>query len=345
MKGNLLLFARDPGNANQIVALGELIRTHMTGREFNTLSESVAQLVSDLAIGRTPAQTIFAGSDSGGQVLEAAGIQNNSDLAEAVSANPLLMLREHRVDTVVTGLSDRDDRTPQALWRAATACGARSVALTDDTTIGLKHAQQDLNERFRDYNGEEIFPNLLCVVDENSRHIISAAGMPDDSIRVIGNLHLRRFCHLARAIDRDKIDGLRQEWGATKENRVVLYASEPITQMRKHGKARDHDELSLLAELIEQVRANKLGDTVPCDKNTVVVIRPHPRDEPTKFAPYLSDYMPRTIVSQNGSSAEAILAADAVVGITSMLLVEAAALNRPSISLIDFDPQAAASGT
>ena len=57
-----------------------------------------------------------------------------------------------------------------------------------------------------------------------------------------------------------------------------------------------------------------------------------------------ADDAPRTIISRVGSSAEAILAADAVVGITSMLLVEAAALDRPSVSLIDFDPQAAARG-
>jgi hypothetical protein len=76
----------------------------------------------------------------------------------------------------------------------------------------------------------------------------------------------------------------------------------------------------------------------------IVVVRPHPRDEIAKFKPYLSDDAPRTIISRVGSSAEAILAADAVVGITSMLLVEAAALDRPSVSLIDFDPQAAARG-
>ena len=50
------------------------------------------------------------------------------------------------------------------------------------------------------------------------------------------------------------------------------------------------------------------------------------------------------MVSNSGSSVEAILAADVVAGITSMLLVEAAALNKPSISMIDFDPEAAARG-
>ncbi|HCP00459.1 MAG: hypothetical protein CL573_01860, partial [Alphaproteobacteria bacterium] len=247
--------------------------------------------------------------------------------------------------TVVTGLSDRDDRTPQALWRAAALCGANSIALADDTTIALDHAKEDLIERFRNCDGGEILPGLLCVIDDKSQEAIATSGIPDQTVRVIGNLHLRRFRHLAQIIDRNRIEAVRREWCTNEENRVVLYASEPITQMYQHGKRRDHDELLLLSELIERVRTNRLEDTPPCDGNTIIVVRPHPRDEIAKFRPYLSDDAPRTIVSRAGSSAEAILAADTVVGITSMLLVEAAALGRPSISLIGFDPHAAALGS
>jgi hypothetical protein len=157
-------------------------------------------------------------------------------------------------------------------------------------------------------------------------------------------MHLQRFRRLAQEIGEHEITTLRRKWGATEESKVVLYASEPITQMRKHGKTRNHDELSLLGELIDRVQNNRLTDNIICDANTIVVIRPHPRDESTKFEPYLFDQGPRTIVSRAGSSAEAVLAADTVVGITSMLLVEAAALGRPSFSLIDFDPHAAARG-
>lgn len=345
MTGNLILFARDPGNANQIVALDELILAQMAGRDLDTPTAGATRLVAELAGGRTPDQILVLGSGAGAQVLAAASIEVMTDLADAAHRNPVEMFREYRVDTVVTGLSDRDDRTPQALWRAAAVCGAQSVALADDNTISLEHAMKDLKERFRDCDGREIFPGLLCVVDGKSRDTIVAAGIPDHAVRVIGNLHLRRFRHLAQAVDRNKVEAVRREWCATKENTVVLYASEPITQMHKHGKRRDHDELRLLSELIERVRTNSLEDAVPCDGNTIIVVRPHPRDEIAKFRPYLSGDAPRTIISRTGSSAEAILAADAVVGITSMLLVEAAALGRPSVSLIDFDPQAAALGS
>ena len=345
MTGNLVFFARDPGNANQLVALHELVHAQMAGHDSGTLSAGAARLVAELAGGRTPDQIMVFGSDVGAQVLSAAGIEVMTDPADALLQEPVELFRERRVGTVVTGLSDRDDRTPQALWRAAAVCGAKCVALADDTTIATKHAKKDLMERFRDRDGREIFPDLLCVVDKKSRDAIVAAGIPEQTVRVIGNLHLRRFCQLAHSIDRHRIEAVRREWNATDESTIVLYASEPITQMQKHGKQRDHDELRLLSELIDRVRTNRLEDAVPCDGNTIVVVRPHPRDEVAKFKPYLSDDAPRTIISRVGSSAEAILAADAVVGITSMLLVEAAALDRPSVSLIDFDPQAAARST
>jgi hypothetical protein len=342
MTGNLLLFARDPGNANQIVALAELIRAHVAGLTIDALSPVSAKLVAELAAGRKFNQLLFAGRDTASHVLEAAGISTTESITDTALQDPTNMLRDHQVETLVTGLSDRDDRTPQALWRAAASCGATSVVIVDDSTISLRHARRDLNDRFRDSEGIQVFPDMLCVVDEESRQAVTAAGMPKDLTIVIGNLHLQRFRRLAQEIDEHQIIALRSKWGTTEESKVVLYASEPITQMRKHGKTRNHDELSLLGELIDRVQNNRLTDNIICDANTIVVIRPHPRDESTKFEPYLFDQGPRTIVSRAGSSAEAVLAADTVVGITSMLLVEAAALGRPSFSLIDFDPHAAA---
>jgi len=344
MTGNLLLFARDPGNANQIVALAELIRSHVAGLNIDAPSAGSAKLVAELANGHRLHQLLFAGRDAAAYVLEAAGIKATQSMTDTALQDPTNMLREHQVGTLVTGLSDRDDRTPQALWRGARNCGAKSIVITDDSTISLRHARHDLNDRFRDSDGIQIFPDMLCVVDKESRRAVAAAGMSKNSIIIIGNMHLQRFRRLAQEIDEHEITTLRRKWGATEESKVVLYASEPITQMRKHGKTRNHDELSLLGELIDRVQNNRLTDNIICDANTIVVIRPHPRDESTKFEPYLFDQGPRTIVSRAGSSAEAVLAADTVVGITSMLLVEAAALGRPSFSLIDFDPHAAARG-
>ena len=42
MTGNLVFFARDPGNANQLVALHELVHAQMAGQDSGTLSAGAA---------------------------------------------------------------------------------------------------------------------------------------------------------------------------------------------------------------------------------------------------------------------------------------------------------------
>ena len=345
MAGNLLLFARDPGNANQIVALAELLQSKLAGLCVKHPSGDGAKLVAELTHGRNVNQLLFAAHGVAARLLEAAKIKTTISMTDHVLRDPTSMLREKKITTVVTGLSDWDDNTPQELWKAAANNHVKSFAITDDTTISLKHARKDLNQRFRDSNGIEVFPDILCVVDKKSHQAAINAGMSDDSILTVGNLHLQRFQRLARKVGRDNIITLRQKWGAAQEKKVILYASEPITQMRKYGKTRNYDELSLLSVLMDQVRNNNFAEHILCNTNTIIVIRPHPRDHLAKFQPYLINPIPQTIVSCAGSSAEAVLAADAIVGISSMLLVEAATLNRPSFSLIDFDPYAAARST
>tara|TARA_Y100000588_G_C14157444_1_gene883315 strand:- start:149 stop:1186 length:1038 start_codon:yes stop_codon:yes gene_type:complete len=342
MTGNLLMFARDPGSANQLIALRELICGRLAGLETEELFLDATELVATLAKGRKVNEILFGGLDAALYVLKEAGIETEQDIARSVLQTPTQMLRENGISIVVTGLSDRDDQTPQELWRAARSSNVHSIALADDSTLSLPHARQDFKERFRDSRGLLVFPDVLCVVDEQSREAIIAAGMSRDATRVIGNLHLRRFQQLAKTVEQKKLTWLREIWGGNKKSQILLYVSEPITQMREYGKKRNHDELSLLEELLSQIQKGELSNGVPCNTNTMVVVRPHPRDDEKKFEPYLSDHRPRVIVSRHGSSAEAALAADIIVGITSMLLVEAATLKRPTLSLIGFNPQAAA---
>ncbi|HCP01013.1 MAG: hypothetical protein CL573_05550, partial [Alphaproteobacteria bacterium] len=105
MTGNLMLFARDPGNANQLVALNELIRARMAGSNLNTPTADAASLIAELAGGRMPDQILVFGSGAGAEVLTTAGIEVMTDLADAAHLDPVEILRKHHVDTVVTGLS------------------------------------------------------------------------------------------------------------------------------------------------------------------------------------------------------------------------------------------------
>lgn len=342
MTGRLLFFARDPGSANQIIALLKLVESHASGARIDNLTDDAVGLVDELSTAFRDAPPLLMARDIAFGILRAADLEPVAWRAPPTDMATLELLRANDVTMVITGFSDRDDHTPQALWRAAANCGARSMAIADDNTLGLRYAAADLYQRFTDANGHRIHPDRVCVVDGPSRQALEVVGIPGDAILTTGNLHLRRFRETARAIDPSAVSAVRRQWRANENDCVILFASEPISQMRPFGKERAHDEISALEELLSRVRAGQVSPRLSCGRTTLVVVRPHPRDDVRKFDTFVGQADPRLIVSRAGSSAEAILAADATVGIASMLLVEAAALDRPSFSLIDFDPQAAA---
>ena len=342
--GNLLMFARDPGNANQIVALGELVCGQIGSAERAELLPGAAKLVEELSSHRTEVNILFAAEGPAVGILDRAGFAAAPDMSFGTDSDIPALLTDRNVTTVGTGLSDRDDRTPQALWHAAKFSCTRSVAIADDNTLAHPDAAGDLAERFTDSTGHRVLPDLVCVVDNESKAALRAIDVPGSRIRILGNLHLRRFRRLAKSVDAQAIAAVRRAWGVSADQRAVMFASEPLSQMHAFGKKRDYDELHALEDACARINRASLLPGILDGHETVVVVRPHPRDATGKFSSYLDRENPRVVVLNSGSSVEAILAADVVAGITSMLLVEAAALNKPSISMIDFDPEAAARG-
>jgi len=344
MAGKLLLFARDPGNANQIVALHELLTEVIAGNSPGQLAPGATRLAIDLANGRTADDILIGALDAAAGVLREAGLTADTELVFKENDDLVDLFTGRDIDAIVTGLSDRDDRTPQALWQTAAKYQKRSIAIADDNTLALRHAANDLADRFTDASGARVRPDVIGVVDNESCRALVNIGIPKDAIVILGNLHLRRFRRLARSIDLDSVEAVRREWGANQSDRVILFASEPITQMLTFGKMRSYNELMALDELFERIATGNFLPEIFSKEETLVIVRPHPRDNPCKYDRFLRRKEQRAIVSWAGSSAEAVLAADTVVGISSMLLVEAATLDIPSISMIDFDPQAAARG-
>jgi hypothetical protein len=335
--GALILFARDPGSANQVLALAELLQSP------DSASGPDAACLAQLRNAHPPGDVVFAATGVGYNLLHNTG-QAVADWTTDIADRGLsAALRRHRADTVVTGFSDRDDRSPQKLWRAARAVGARSIAMIDDTAITLDEVRADLVERFCDDDGSLTWPDQTWTIDAASRDAVVAAGAAATTVHVVGHLHLARFRMLAADVTKQQISALRETWSARPEEQVVLFASQPLTEMAAYGKRRSYNELSALDTLVAQiVSGGKLAGLQAAAHETLIVVRPHPRDDDRKFAGRQRDAAPRLRISKAGTSIECVLAADVIAGLNSMLLVEAASVGRPTFSLIDFDPYSAA---
>ena len=301
---SVLVFSRDPGAANHLVALIE----HL---EHGTDDDAVAP--ARALLGRGP----FAvhARRYAHEVWRRAGIEaaDWDDVAQGRHADAVIDALAP--EAVLTGTSDIDEETDCAIWRAARATHRPSVCIVDYPTGAAV--------RFRDRDGP-VAPDLVLVPDAACAADLAEAGVAA-RVHVTGDLHLARLS--AQGQGTDGRNALRRAWGAAEGDRVVLFASECGREMAVAGRAARYDEIAMLHALIADCMARDDAD------RTVIVVRPHPRDAAGKYDGIAALAPLRLVVSAEGAAPEAISAADEVVGMESTLLLEARALGRGARSL------------
>lgn len=316
----ILVFSRDPGAANHLVALTALLRNGAAPAEGPLASLRDTFGGHPFAIyARATARDVWkrAGIDAV-DWDSVAGVDDVAAVLERTAAR-----------AVVTGTSDVDETTDCALWRAARRAGLPSLAIVDHAA-GAPY-------RFRDQSGN-VAPDIVLVPDDACRDAILGAGVPAERVRVVGDLHLVRVAHHRDMVTADAVARLRRLWGATDDDRVVLFASECRREMVASGRPSPYDEVDLLEKLIAAIAAGE-GPTaahISQPARTLLVVRPHPRDTAGKYDHLDRESQLRVRVSDAGAPEEAARAADLVVGMASTLLLEAHVLGVATLSLIDW---------
>jgi hypothetical protein len=192
--------------------------------------------------------------------------------------------------------------------------------------------------RFTAPNGQPVYPDRIHAPNDAIRRTFIAEGGPTARIDVVGELHLDRLRGAAAA--GTTADALRTRWGARPDDTVMLFASECGREMAAQGRPSPYDEIAHLDQLLAGLAAGVPVCGTRYDAGHVlVVIRPHPRDVPGKYAGHIrenrNDEGPRVIVSDGAPPISAIAAADLVIGMDSTLLREADALGVPVVSLLE----------
>jgi hypothetical protein len=309
----LLIFSRDPGATNYLIAMMEHLR-----------------LTPARAIGRRWSAALIAVRPEAAPLWDAAGystrLWGGTDEESAIK-----LIHESGADVVLTGTSDIDEPRNHLLWRGARTVGAESHVVLDHPA--------GLARRFRSDTGEFLLPDWIYVPDDIFRERAVAEGVPARKIRIFGDLHLERLRRRDAARTKEELASLRARWGVSPADFVVLFVSECVREMTMLGRSSGYDEVALLAELLRKLQSNELPSGVRVNAAMSVVIRPHPRDAAGKYDGVLAAHKgpPRVIVSSEGDSDTAVSVADFVVGMDSSLLYEAHALGRPVHSIIGKD--------
>jgi hypothetical protein len=299
----VLIFVEDPGAANYVAALPAALEAH--GWRVALVAEGSAC-----------------------SYLQALGVAVKT-VPPGAEAADILALTRPRV--CVTGSSENLETLGLKLNHASPAARIESVGVVD--------APANAAYRFRGLSDNPLayVPHWLLVPDEGTRQLYAALGFPLQRIVVCGHPHYDfvRAKRAALAAEGQAALKCRLLPGVLPGQKVAVFGAELSTglnpQQFQHsaeytlsgrGARRGRTEI-VLEEFLDAVSG--------ISPRPYLVLRLHPKNAPEEF----SDYRPEfDWVSQGGSPLELLYAADLVVGMTSMLLLEAVLLGRPALAIV-----------
>jgi len=196
-------------------------------------------------------------------------------------------------------------------------------------------ADADLRFKGRSNHPLQHEPQSLIVVDRTTELAFVNLGFPAERIHVCGHPAYDRVRRRAAELAKCDLSGLRTKvLGIDPSPRPVwMFAAEhgddDPRQRRSadytlHGRGTSDRRADIVLEEILDVRAS-------LDPRPFVVLRLHPKNSRVEFARYLSEV---DMVSQGGDAIELIWVSDLVLGMSSILLMEAAVAGRPTLSVV-----------
>jgi hypothetical protein len=300
---SILIYVEDPGSANYVAQFPE--RFTQNGWPTVLLAGGYAQEYIDRN------KCYFEAAESTATAREILQSRNPRMLLVGTSENP---------DSLGLGLIQE----------------ARSIGIE---TIGVIDAFSNAAYRFRGNtdNALAYAPDWLIVTDSWTREAYINLGFPNEKIVVCGHPHYDYVLHVVDLLSLKNRFEMRKRLfpGLRNGQKVVVFLTEVSTGLNPaqyrysedytlHGSGKHDDRTKICME--EVLEGIKYLDSKP-----YLVLRLHPKDSMLEYSQFVHEF---DLISQGGSPLELVYCADLVVGMTTMLLVEAALMKRPTLSLL-----------
>lgn len=314
MKGRrVLFFSRDPGGTNAIMQLIEPLRA---------LGNEVEVYGKDLALSIYRRQNLACRD-----IRDVVPSGTQEETSEFV--------RKSAPHLIVTGTSS-EDFTERHLWKAAEKEGIPSFAVLDQwTNYRLRLIPEGEDSTNGRPASELVLPSFFFIMDEFARKEMCALGIESDRLVVSGQPFFDYIRKTGERFTADEIRTARRDLAGTRGGLVLVFASQPIASIhRKNGIEEDYwgyTETTVLKSVAECL--SKLTEETAA--RVTLVLRLHPKDESNAYQDALaacSDSI-KVVVDRDTDSSLLLKAADLVIGMFSMLLLEGAILGRRFISV------------
>ncbi len=210
------------------------------------------------------------------------------------------------------------------LTQVAREEGISSLAVLDFWT---NYRMRFIDEK----GGLSLLPDKIAVMDKRAVSEMIADGFAEDKLVVTGHPALDDMIELSAKFTTKNKEQVRNTFGINSNGCMVLFVSEPVAQFYGSNNSNpaylgftENTVLDILINVLEEISTENF--------RPVLIIKPHPRELQDAFADLKTNSL-KTIVDRDISSRELVLSADAVIGMSSMLLVESCCVGCPTLRI------------
>jgi hypothetical protein len=187
--------------------------------------------------------------------------------------------------------------------------------------------------RFADENGTLAFlPDRIAIMDEQARAEMIAEGFPPEQLVVTGHPAFDELTPFRLSTTAETSAAVRAEFGVRPDELLLVFVSEPVEYFNGTSPSNpyylgytEHTILPPLVSALESIARRS-------SRKVALLIRPHPLQKSAEFNRYRGTYF-RVLVSDRADGRAVVLASQVVIGMTSMLLMEACLLRCTVLSL------------
>jgi hypothetical protein len=243
------------------------------------------------------------------------------ETAEEAASNLLL---DNRARALAVGTSMNSAGLEKKFVRAARQLGTPSLAVLDFWSNYLG--------RFSDATGRlSLVPDLIAIMDDTARAEMLELGFDASRLVVTGQPAFDALPSLRTSFSAARRRRIRRALRVEPGALLVTFASQPLAAVFGTSPANpaylgftEHDVLAALLASLQGLAKQGV--------QLVLAVLPHPREDPGTFEQLSSGDL-TIVVSSRELPREVVMSSDLVVGMNSVLLMEACYLGCPTLSL------------
>ena len=302
-----LIYVEDPGAVNFIINLPKLLNSNGY-------------------------RSVILANGASCQYLDARGISYDSVSIKS----PKQILDFYKPNVFLVGTTENPDSLGLLLTNQA--------KLIDIMTIGFVDMFCNANKRFKGRSSNSLFycPEVLLVPDINTKDAYIGLGYNDHDVTVTGHPHYEFVHKWGKQVSNKEKMLLRKKIfpGALNDRPVVVFISEGKDLLDESASLKN-EKYSFVGRGDSKFRTmialeELIDGLLSVNLRAHIVLRLHPKDNKSDYAGIINEVSQLSIVE---NPLEVVIAADLVVGMTSMLLLEASILEIPTLSILSVESE------